>query len=128
MIGPTSAANPSGDFRAGRFSGALRRIEHRRTAEHNIYAHNCGSHRIQSTWRLRHCREQRVAGNFAVGRHQRLVDNIRRGAESSGMDPDARRNQLAWQAASEKHVREYEEVLGQARSGSSLFAREARAH
>ncbi len=40
------------------------------------------------------------------------------------MDPDNRRNRAAWEAASEKHVREYQELLAQARDQSSLFARE----
>jgi hypothetical protein len=31
---------------------------------------------------------------------------------------DARRNRIAWEAASEKHVREYQDLLEQARDGS----------
>src|SRR5262245_62191120 len=38
------------------------------------------------------------------------------------MDPDVRRNRVAWEAASEKHVREHHELLEQARTGSSLAA------
>lgn len=37
------------------------------------------------------------------------------------MDPDTRHNRNAWEAASEKHVREYDELLAQARNESSLF-------
>lgn len=40
------------------------------------------------------------------------------------MDLGVRRNQIAWEAASQKHVREYEDLLRQAREGSSLFDRE----
>lgn len=38
------------------------------------------------------------------------------------MDPHVRRNRAAWEAASEKHVREYRELLDQARNRSSLAA------
>jgi SAM-dependent methyltransferase len=38
------------------------------------------------------------------------------------VDPDTRQNRIAWEAASEKHVREYQELLSQARSESSLLA------
>ena len=37
---------------------------------------------------------------------------------------EVRRNRIAWEAASEKHVREYQELLEQARDGSALFERE----
>jgi SAM-dependent methyltransferase len=40
------------------------------------------------------------------------------------MDPDVRRNRVAWEAASQKYVREYQDHLDQARNGSSLFAHE----
>jgi SAM-dependent methyltransferase len=40
------------------------------------------------------------------------------------MDPDVQRNQIAWDSASEKHVREYDDLLRQARVGSALFERE----
>ncbi|MEY9930623.1 SAM-dependent methyltransferase [Catenulispora sp. GP43] len=40
------------------------------------------------------------------------------------MEPDSRRNRTAWEAASEKHVREYRELLAQARNECSLFADE----
>jgi hypothetical protein len=36
------------------------------------------------------------------------------------MDPAVQRNRVAWEAASEKHVREYQELLETARSRSSL--------
>ncbi|MFB9447238.1 class I SAM-dependent methyltransferase [Dactylosporangium vinaceum] len=41
------------------------------------------------------------------------------------MDPVTRHNREIWELASEKHVREHDELLAQARSGSSLFAAEA---
>jgi SAM-dependent methyltransferase len=37
------------------------------------------------------------------------------------MDSEVELNRIAWQSASEKHVREYEDLLVQARGGSSLF-------
>ena len=40
------------------------------------------------------------------------------------MEPDTGRNRIAWEIASEKHVREYRELLEQARSQTSLFADE----
>lgn len=40
------------------------------------------------------------------------------------MEPDSRRNRIAWEAASEKHVSEYRELLAQARDECSLFANE----
>lgn len=40
------------------------------------------------------------------------------------MDPDIERNRIAWEAASDKHIREYRELLDQARNHSSLFAAE----
>lgn len=40
------------------------------------------------------------------------------------MEPATRRNRVAWEGASRKHVREYGELLGQARDGSSLLAGE----
>jgi SAM-dependent methyltransferase len=40
--------------------------------------------------------------------------------DSRAMDPDVRRNRVAWEAASEKHVREHDELRAQARSQSSL--------
>ncbi|WP_158888988.1 class I SAM-dependent methyltransferase [Amycolatopsis anabasis] len=40
------------------------------------------------------------------------------------MEHHTRRNRIAWDAASEKHVREYQELLGQAKKQSSLFERE----
>lgn len=40
------------------------------------------------------------------------------------MEPDIRRNRVAWEAASHKHIREYDELLAQARNESSLFASE----
>lgn len=40
------------------------------------------------------------------------------------MGVDTRNNRIAWETASEKYVHEYEELLDQARNGSSLFARE----
>lgn len=40
------------------------------------------------------------------------------------MDPGTGQNRIAWEAASEKHVREYQELLSQARNGSSLLPRE----
>lgn len=36
------------------------------------------------------------------------------------MEPDNRRNRAAWEAASEKHVREYQELLTEAKTRSSL--------
>jgi hypothetical protein len=36
------------------------------------------------------------------------------------MDPDVERNRVAWEAASEKHVREYQKLLDAARAHSSL--------
>ena len=38
------------------------------------------------------------------------------------MDPETRQNHAAWQAASLKHHREYDDLLEQARSQSSLAA------
>ena len=40
------------------------------------------------------------------------------------MDSGVRLNRIAWEAASQKHVREYGDLLRQARKGSSLFDRE----
>ncbi|MEE6262943.1 class I SAM-dependent methyltransferase [Plantactinospora sonchi] len=40
------------------------------------------------------------------------------------MDIVTRRNRAAWEQASEKHHREYPELLAQARAGTSLFPRE----
>ncbi|WP_053732722.1 bifunctional 2-polyprenyl-6-hydroxyphenol methylase/3-demethylubiquinol 3-O-methyltransferase UbiG [Nocardia sp. NRRL S-836] len=40
------------------------------------------------------------------------------------MDPVTGRNRVAWEAASRKHVREYGELLEQARNGSALLASE----
>jgi SAM-dependent methyltransferase len=40
------------------------------------------------------------------------------------MDPDVRRNRVAWETASGKHVREHRDLLAQARTGSSLFPAE----
>jgi SAM-dependent methyltransferase len=37
------------------------------------------------------------------------------------VDPDTRHNRRAWEAASEKHVREYAALLAEARNSSSLF-------
>ena len=44
--------------------------------------------------------------------------------DSEHMDPEVRQNRIAWESASAKHVREYEALLVQARSSSSLFERE----
>src|SRR5215510_7732999 len=38
------------------------------------------------------------------------------------MQPDIQRNRAAWEAASEKHVREYQELLDRARNHTSLAA------
>lgn len=38
-----------------------------------------------------------------------------------GMESDVRHNQAVWQVASEKHIREYDDLLRQAAEGSSLF-------
>jgi SAM-dependent methyltransferase len=38
------------------------------------------------------------------------------------MEPSIRRNRIAWESASEKHVQEYRELLEQARSQSALLA------
>lgn len=40
--------------------------------------------------------------------------------QSRCMDAEVRQNRAAWETASEKHVREYEEHLAQARNGSTL--------
>ncbi|HEY5249266.1 MAG TPA: class I SAM-dependent methyltransferase [Dermatophilaceae bacterium] len=40
------------------------------------------------------------------------------------MDPRVQQNRVVWELASEKHVREYQDLLRQARSGSTLFERE----
>ncbi|GAA4730169.1 class I SAM-dependent methyltransferase [Phytohabitans rumicis] len=40
------------------------------------------------------------------------------------MDRRTRHNRAAWETASQKHVREYQELLDEARDGSSLVARE----
>ena len=40
------------------------------------------------------------------------------------MDPDVQRNRIAWEAASEKYVQEYQDLLRQARDESTLFERE----
>jgi SAM-dependent methyltransferase len=40
------------------------------------------------------------------------------------MQPDVRRNRVAWETASEKYVREYRDLLAQARAGSSMFPAE----
>ena len=40
------------------------------------------------------------------------------------MESGSRQNRIAWEAASEKHVREYRELLAQARDESSLSANE----
>ncbi|MGI5153216.1 class I SAM-dependent methyltransferase [Plantactinospora sp. CA-294935] len=40
------------------------------------------------------------------------------------MDEETRRNRIAWETASAKHVREYQELLRQARDTSSLFPAE----
>ena len=40
------------------------------------------------------------------------------------MDPTTRANRRAWEEASQKHVREYGELLAEATSGSSLTAAE----
>lgn len=40
------------------------------------------------------------------------------------MNSVVRENQVAWNAASHKHIREYDELLAQARAGTSLFDRE----
>src|SRR3954447_22775010 len=37
------------------------------------------------------------------------------------MDPTTRANRRAWESASQKHVREYEALLAEAASGSSLL-------
>ena len=44
--------------------------------------------------------------------------------DSRVMDPDVKRNRLAWEAASAKHVREHQELLDQARRRSSLTSYE----
>jgi SAM-dependent methyltransferase len=45
--------------------------------------------------------------------------------KTPGMDEVVRSNRVAWEEASVKHVREYDELLEEARSGPRLFAREA---
>ncbi|MFC0063483.1 class I SAM-dependent methyltransferase [Umezawaea endophytica] len=40
------------------------------------------------------------------------------------MELDVKQNRKAWEAASQKHVREYDELLAQARDETSLFPRE----
>jgi SAM-dependent methyltransferase len=40
------------------------------------------------------------------------------------VQPDVERNRIAWEAASQKHVREYRELLDQGRNESSLLPRE----
>lgn len=40
------------------------------------------------------------------------------------MDPDVQRNRIAWEAAFEKYVQEYQDLLRQARDESTLFERE----
>jgi SAM-dependent methyltransferase len=40
------------------------------------------------------------------------------------MEPEIRHNRTAWEAASHKHIREYADLLAQARDGSALFAAE----
>jgi len=37
------------------------------------------------------------------------------------MDPDVQRNRIAWEAASQKHNREYQDLLLQARGESTLL-------
>jgi SAM-dependent methyltransferase len=46
-------------------------------------------------------------------------------SDSWVMNPGIRPNRIAWEAASQKHVREYQELLRQARSQSSLLPHEA---
>ncbi|GIH20114.1 class I SAM-dependent methyltransferase [Rugosimonospora africana] len=46
------------------------------------------------------------------------------GVEARDTAAEVRSNRVAWEAASQKHVREYADHLRQARDGSSLFPRE----
>lgn len=48
----------------------------------------------------------------------------RQGINDRRMEPDIERNRVAWDAASQKHVREYQQLLNQAQNHSSLFASE----
>jgi predicted nicotinamide N-methyase len=50
----------------------------------------------------------------------------RLGGQHRLVDPTTRANRTAWEAASQKHVREYEELLAGAASGSSLTDAEHR--
>jgi SAM-dependent methyltransferase len=45
-----------------------------------------------------------------------------RGPYSRAVDPEVARNRAAWEAASEKHLREYHELLDQAKNQSCLVA------
>lgn len=49
---------------------------------------------------------------------------MRRNVKCVSMDSVTRNNQIAWNAASQKHVREHDDLLSQARTESSLFERE----
>ena len=40
------------------------------------------------------------------------------------MEPQVDANRLVWESASEKHVREYDDLLAEARAGGSLVASE----
>src|SRR5450756_576640 len=46
------------------------------------------------------------------------------GCDSGPMDTDVSNNRLAWESASEKYVREYDDLLRQAADHSSLLERE----
>jgi SAM-dependent methyltransferase len=53
-----------------------------------------------------------------------VFDGRRYWQEHRTMDFTVRANRAAWEAASQKHVREYEDLLAQAAAGSSLTGRE----
>jgi SAM-dependent methyltransferase len=57
----------------------------------------------------------------APGRHHRFaVDRRPERVEHRLVDPTTRANRHAWETASEKHVREYADLLAEAAAGSSL--------
>jgi SAM-dependent methyltransferase len=53
-----------------------------------------------------------------------VFDALRRWAEYHCVDSTTRANRAVWEEASRKHVREYDDLLAQAASGSSLIATE----
>ena len=67
-------------------------------------------------------RQRFAAGMALAGQHVKQLTAPVGAADDDGMDAVTEANREAWEAASRKHVREYDDLLAQAAAGTSLNA------